>query len=321
MDERVLLTCLGSGYVSSDVLVSMTGMTKRAVVNHIQELRAAGIAIESQAGRGYSLAVPLSLLTAERIRGGLSPSLAASLRVLDVVWSLESTNTSLLARPLIMDGVDVLLAERQTGGRGQRARTWISPLAANVYLSLSRMFSCGMAQLAGLSVAVGVAVAEALVTSGFSHVRLKWPNDLVDNGRKLGGVLVEGQGEWVAPARVVIGLGLNVRMPTTFAEQIDQPWVDLETLAGVSVERNALVAIVLSALLPALDLFEVEGLAPFLPRYAKLDCLVGCMVQIGEAHLKHVGIARGLAVDGALLVEINGVLCPFHAGEVSVRPT
>ncbi|HHW4680709.1 MAG TPA: bifunctional biotin--[acetyl-CoA-carboxylase] ligase/biotin operon repressor BirA [Xylella taiwanensis] len=316
MDERVLLACLACGYVSGDVLASMTGMTEAAVVKRIQALRAAGIAIESRANQGYALAAPLSLLTAERIRAGLSPSLAASLRVLDVAWILESTNTSLLARPALADGVEVLLAECQTGGRGQRGRTWISPLAAHIYLSLSRVFPCGVAQLAGLSVAVGVVVAEALITAGFSQVRLKWPNDLVDNGRKLGGVLVEGQG----PTRAVIGLGLNVRMPTTFAEQIDQPWIDLETLAGGTVERNALVALLLSALLPALDVFQMEGLAPFLLRYAKLDCLVGCAVRIEAANLKYVGIARGLASDGALLVEIDGVSRPFHAGEVSVRP-
>nr|WP_201745819.1 bifunctional biotin--[acetyl-CoA-carboxylase] ligase/biotin operon repressor BirA [Xylella taiwanensis] len=311
-----MLACLACDYVSGDVLASMTGMTKAAVVKRIQALRAAGIPIQLHTKRGYALAAPVSLLTAERIRAGLSPSLAANLRVLDVAWILESTNTSLLARPALVDGVEVLLAECQTGGRGQRGRTWISPLAANVYLSLSRMFPGSVGQLAGLSVAVGVVVAEVLITAGFSQVRLKWPNDLVDNGRKLGGMLVEGQG----PARVVIGLGLNVRMPTTFAEHIDQPWVDLETLAGGTVERNALVALLLSALLPALDVFQIEGLAPFLPRYAKLDCLVGCAVRIQKANLKYVGIARGLASDGALLVEIDGVLCPFYAGEVSVRP-
>ncbi|HHW4668903.1 MAG TPA: bifunctional biotin--[acetyl-CoA-carboxylase] ligase/biotin operon repressor BirA [Xylella fastidiosa subsp. multiplex] len=316
MDERVLLTCLGCSYVSGNVLASMTGMTEATIAACIQALRAVGIPIKSRAEQGYALAAPLSLLTAERIRAELSHSIAAELRVLDVAWTLESTNTSLLARPALADGVEVLLAESQTGGRGQRGRSWISPLAANIYLSLSRVFSRGAAQVMGLSVAVGVAIAEALIAAGFSHVRLKWPNDLVDNGRKLGGVLVERQGV----ARAVIGLGLNVRMPTNFAEQIDQPWVDLETLAGSTVERNALVALLLSALLPALHLFQLEGLAPFLPRYTKLDCLVGCAVWIEEANLKYVGIARGLAADGALLVEINGVLRPFHTGQVSVRP-
>src|SRR5690606_19530546 len=128
------------------------------------------------------------------------------------------------------------------------------------YLSLSRGFAGGLAQLAGLSLAVGVAAAEALREAGFDGVGLKWPNDLLAGDRKLGGLLIEGGGEIGGPARAVIGLGVNVHMPAAFATDIGQPWTDLDTLAGHPVSRNRVVATLLSQLLPALAQFQAEGL-------------------------------------------------------------
>ena len=159
--------------------------------------------------------------------------------------------------------MSVLLAERQTGGRGRRGRTWASPLAAHIYLSVLRLFSGGLGRLAGLSLVAGIAVAEALHDLGYTQAQLKWPNDLiVDGKRKLVGLLAEGGGEYAGPARAVIGIGINTHMPPSFAEQITQPWVDLDTLAGKPVDRNVVVAAVLARLLPALEEFDREGLAP-----------------------------------------------------------
>ncbi|TQU47573.1 biotin--[acetyl-CoA-carboxylase] ligase, partial [Xanthomonas perforans] len=224
------------------------------------------------------------------------------------------------AQPAPEQGVAVLLAERQTGGRGRRGRQWTSPLGAHIYLSASRRFNGGLGQLAGLSLAVGVAVAEALRGCGFADVGLKWPNDLLARQRKLGGLLIEGGGEMAGNARAVIGLGLNVHMPATAAASIDQPWIDLDTLAGGPVSRDQVTAAVLSGLLPALDLFEAQGLAPFLGRYADLDVLHGRTVQVEEAGTHHRGVALGLAADGALRVQLGETVRLFHSGEVSVRP-
>jgi BirA family biotin operon repressor/biotin-[acetyl-CoA-carboxylase] ligase len=141
----------------------------------------------------------------------------------------------------------------------------------------------------------------------------------VVDGHKLGGLLVEGGGEFAGPARAVIGLGINVRMPAAFATGITQPWADLATLLGNDIERNAVVAWLLAALLPALEAFERDGLAPFLPRYAALDSLAGRAVRVDDGGVMHEGQALGLADDGALRVRIDGSERVFHAGEVSVR--
>ena len=170
-----------------------------------------------------------------------------------------------------------------------------------------------------------MATAEALLALGFGGVRLKWPNDLVvvhDDGlRKLGGLLVEGGGEAGAPARAVIGLGLNVAMPVVGADAIDQAWTDLASLAPRPPGRNAIVAMLLGHWLPALAQFDDLGLEPFLARYAAFDALAGRAVRVKREGGWREGEALGLAADGALRVRVDGVEQLVHAGEVSVRAT
>lgn len=323
MNERDLLQRLIAGPASGDALARASGQTRAAVWKRIAGLREAGIDIQAQPGRGYVLAQPLELLDAESIRTQLPPTARAALAGLEVAWALDSTNSELLRRPAPANGSAVLLAERQTGGRGRRGRPWVSPLAANLTFSLSRQFAGGLARLPGLSLVAGVATAEALQSLGLPQVRLKWPNDLVvvDAGslRKLGGLLVEGGGENAGPARAVIGLGLNLRMPPGTDTGIDQPWTDLATLAGAAPSRNRVVAGVLAHWLPALAQFDADGLAPFLERYAAFDALAGRDVVLHPGEGGRAARALGLAPDGALRVQLDGREQRVHAGEISVR--
>ncbi|MDV3467431.1 bifunctional biotin--[acetyl-CoA-carboxylase] ligase/biotin operon repressor BirA [Stenotrophomonas sp. C3(2023)] len=319
MDDRQLLAKLAAGPLSGDALARELGQTRAAIWKRIQALRAAGVDIQGQAGAGYGITRRVSLLEAEAIRSQLPAEVGTLIDDLQIAWTVESTNGELLRCNAPEQGVRVLLAERQTGGRGRRGRTWASPLAANVYLSVLRSFAGGLVRLSGLSLVAGVAVAEALHDLGFTRAGLKWPNDLLVDGRKLVGLLVEGGGEYAGPARAVIGIGINVHMPATAAEQISQPWVDLDTLQGSAVERNTVVAAVLTRLLPALELFDAQGLAPFLPRYAGLDLLAGREVRVELGGQWRDGQALGLAEDGALRVLIDGHEQRVHAGDVSVR--
>ncbi|MGH8031832.1 MAG: bifunctional biotin--[acetyl-CoA-carboxylase] ligase/biotin operon repressor BirA [Luteimonas sp.] len=322
--ERVLLQRLIDGPATGDALARDSGQTRAAVWKRIEALREAGVAIDAQAGRGYVLAQPLDLLDADAIRALLPDEVRAQLASLQVAWSLESTNSTLLHASTPHTGAAVLLAERQTGGRGRRGRAWASPLAANLYLSIARRFDGGLARLGGLSLVAGIAAAQSLRTLGAREMRMKWPNDLViadgDGLRKLGGLLVEGGGEYAGPVRAVIGLGVNVRMPVEYATRIDQPWTDLAGLMGAALpSRDRIAAALIAQLLPALAQFDAQGLAAFLPRHAALDALAGRDVVVhggqGDSH----GIALGLTDDGALRVRVGNEECRFHAGEVSVR--
>jgi len=322
--ERLLLQRLADGPVSGDVLAREVGLTRAAVWKRINALREAGIAIAASPGRGYRLEHPLDLLDAGAIRAAVPASAQAQLASLEVAWSLDSTNSELLRRDTPEQGCAVLLAERQTRGRGRRGRGWASPLAAHVYLSIARRFDGGLARLGGLSLVAGIAACDALHALGFSQVTLKWPNDLVvvDGGglRKLGGLLVEGGGEHAGAARAVIGLGLNVRMPLASAATIDQPWIDLAGIASTPLARNHVAAALLAHLLPALAQFDAEGLADFLPRFAALDALAGRRVDVHEGAHPWPATALGIASDGALRVrDQTGCERNVHAGDISVR--
>lgn len=319
MDDRQLLAKLAAGPLSGDALARELGHTRAAIWKRIQGLRNAGVAIEGRAGDGYSLAQEIDLLDVGQIHGRLPAAATSALADLQVAWSIGSTNTELLRCSAPEQGSRILLAERQTQGRGRRGRQWTSPLAAHVYLSVLRGFAGGLSQLGGLSLVAGVAVAEALHALGLASVQLKWPNDLVSEDRKLGGLLVEGGGEFAGPARAVIGIGINVHMPESVAAVIDQPWTDLDRVAGHRLDRNEVAAQVLAVLLPALEQFDREGLAPFLPRYAALDSLAGREVQVQLGGQWQQGTALGLAEDGALRVRIEGHEQHVHAGDVSVR--
>ncbi|MEO5628886.1 MAG: biotin--[acetyl-CoA-carboxylase] ligase [Thermomonas sp.] len=329
--ERALLQRLAHGPVSGDLLAREAGQTRAAVWKRIEILREAGLAVLAVPGRGYQLAQPLDLLDATVIRSRLPVAMHAQLASLQIVWSLDSTNSELLRREVPQQGCAVLLAERQTCGRGRRGRSWASPLAAHVYLSIGRHFEGGLARLGGLSLVAGIAACEALYELGYHDVALKWPNDLVvagvdgDGLRKLGGLLVEGGGEHAGAARAVIGLGVNVRMPTAMATgidqpRIDQPWVDLAGLSQSPPSRNVVAAQLLTHLLPALAAFDADGLAAFLPRFAALDALADRNVQINEGAHAWPAIALGIATDGALRVrDGDGRERQVHAADVSLR--
>ncbi|HTL13943.1 MAG TPA: biotin--[acetyl-CoA-carboxylase] ligase [Thermomonas sp.] len=321
--ERALLLRLADGPVGGDALAREAGQTRAAAWKRIQALREAGVAIVAIPGRGYALEQPLDLLVPEALRDALPAAARDELDGLEVAWSLESTNSELLRRAVPARGCAVLLAERQTGGRGRRGRQWSSPLAAHLYLSVARRFEGGLARLGGLSLVAGIATCEALRGMGIAQVALKWPNDLVvpagDGLRKLGGLLVEGGGEAAGAARAAVGIGLNVRMPAAAAADIDQPWVDLAALQP-DVRRGEAAAAVLGALLPALAAFDRDGLAPFLPRYAALDALAGRAIRVHADGGAWPATALGIAPDGALRVRDGGGRERLvHAGDVSVR--
>ncbi|MDX1654152.1 MAG: biotin--[acetyl-CoA-carboxylase] ligase, partial [Candidatus Competibacteraceae bacterium] len=240
--ERRLLEVLGDGrFHSGEELARALGVSRAAVWKHLNSLGRRGLEVHAVRGRGYRLPNPLELLDPEGIRAQLSPSVQGRLAQLEVFDQIDSTNSYLLTRAKAgAPGGSVCLAERQSAGRGRRGRQWISPFAANLYLSVLWRYPDGPALLSGLSLAVGVAMARALEGVGVVGVGLKWPNDLLWRDQKLGGILLEFGGESSGPCQVVTGVGLNVTMPKEPALDIDQPWPDLTTVLGLGLSRNRL---------------------------------------------------------------------------------
>ena len=238
----------------------------------------------------------------------------------EVVERIGSTNAELFARA--RHGIDIhrvaLFAEQQSAGRGRRGRGWVSPPGANLYLSLG--WRLDGAALEGLSLVAGVAVARALRRGAGVEARLKWPNDVLVDGRKLGGILVEVNGDAGGALDVVIGVGLNLALPANVATTIDQPWTDLQRAGGRNIERNTLAATVLDELCTAIETLVSSSFAAFRAEWNALDALHGRDVMVSGLAATLAGRALGVDEHGALRVlDAGGMLHTVMAGEVSVR--
>jgi len=257
---------------------------------------------------------PVEALSGQRIIAGLPESLRDRLDV-HVFARLNSTNRWLADAPG-GEGDLVCLAEYQDAGRGRRGRDWIMPVGAGLALSLSRDVTDWGEVPARVTLAMGLAVAQAL---GHPSIGLKWPNDLVANGCKLAGMLVE-QRRAEGRVRLIIGLGINVRMPRSVG--IDQPWVDLAGLYGVDLPgRNQLAAKLLQTLVEALDRFPRESAASLQEQWSRFDVLSGHQVVVTGAGDSVQGIASGVDDLGRLRITSRGEHWFMDAGEVSVRTT
>ena len=305
--------------VSGAELARTLGVTRAAVWKQIERLRALGLPIEAAAGIGYRLAQPVELLDATRIRAALPPAARALVAALDVELEIDSTSSALVRRGASAPSGSVLLAETQSAGRGRRGRAWSSPLACHLYASVLWRFDAGYAALSGLSLAIGVAITRALRGLDVAELGLKWPNDVLGGGAKLGGILIDLNGESAGPCVAVVGIGVNGRMPPAAAAAIDQPWTDLATLcAGAPPSRNAVAAAVVGATLLALQRFAHDGLASFLDDWRAFDALAGRVVRVeGSASIE--GTAAGIDADGHLLVDTPHGRVRVASGEVSVR--
>lgn len=256
-----------------------------------------------------------------RIMAGLAGTARASVSRLEVFPVLDSTNSYLLAGAGAgwPSGV-VCLAEQQTAGRGRQGRSWLTPFGASLALSLLWRFDRPPSALGGLSLVTGLAVARALRDEGVPDVGLKWPNDVWWRERKLGGVLLESGGT-VERFYIVAGIGLNVALAREASALIDQPWVDLQEIwPGAPVDRNALAASVIGSLIEAFSRFQDEGFAGFAEEWVRFDQVRGQGVRLHLPNGVVAGIARGVDVTGALLLETpDGRTTPYLGGEISLR--
>lgn len=308
-----LISILADGeFHSGEQLGERLGMSRAAINKHIQTLRDWGVDVFTVPGKGYSLPEPIQLLDEAFIS---SQVVQGSVAVLPVI---DSTNQYLLDRLSDLRSGDACVAEYQQAGRGRRGRKWVSPFGANLYISMYWRLEQGPAAAIGLSLVIGIVMAEVLRDLGAEHVRVKWPNDLYLQDRKLAGILVELTGKTGDAAQIVIGAGVNLVMRKTQAEDISQSWINLQE-AGVRIDRNQLASRLIIELRTALQRFEQEGLTPFLSRWEALDNFINRPVKLIIGEKEIFGISRGIDSQGALLLEQDGVIKPWVGGEISLR--
>ncbi|WP_035206048.1 bifunctional biotin--[acetyl-CoA-carboxylase] ligase/biotin operon repressor BirA [Isoalcanivorax pacificus] len=318
--DSAVIRCLADGrFHSGEDLGALSGISRAGIWKRLQKLEQLGLAIESVRGKGYRIAGGLSLLdeTALRAAAGL-PADAFDLVLKETTVSTNADALAMIAGGLVRPLA--VLAEYQSAGRGRRGRPWQSPFGSNLYLSLASRFSGGATALEGVSLAVGVAVADVLAASGLgARVQLKWPNDVLVGGRKLGGILVELAGEMDGVCMPVIGIGINGAMPAQAGAEIDQPWTDLGRELGAPPDRNRLAGELLASLLAVLDTFRAGGFAALRERWQQYDGCAGREVQLLLGDKRITGVACGVSEQGALLLDVEGEMQRFHGGEVSLR--
>jgi len=306
---------------SGEAIGNELGCSRTAVWKHVEGLRALGIEIDAIAGQGYLLREPLELLESSSILAGLDSTVLEKLRGLDVESSLDSTNSALNRLAVEEQHAAVILAEHQTDGRGRRGRQWHSPYAKNIYLSMGWKFENALSELGCLSLVVALATAQALSRAGLEGQTVKWPNDLLLDGRKLCGCLVEVQGDSQGPCHAVVGVGINVHMSaSSHSAEIDQPWTDVHSRLP-DCSRNHLAGLLLEELVKGLELYAKQGFEPFRHHWARMDGLLGQRIEVFAADKVLRGTAGGINDSGALLLETGGGTLTLYSGEVSLRKT
>lgn len=301
-------------FVSGTHLAARLGLSRASVHLDLQAAEQLGVAIERVPGRGYRLRDAVSWLDEQALRSGMG----ANWQV-DVVPVIDSSNAELLRRPLL-PWPCCLAAELQTAGRGRRGRQWLGSAGGSLLFSVAWPFNSDISRLSGLSLVVGLAVAEALEHEGVPGVQLKWPNDLVVDFCKLGGVLIEVQAEVNSHCRAIIGIGLNIRLPEAVCALIDQPVTDVRRVAGSMPDRNRLLLAILHSLERWLPRLLREGFASCRPAWEQRHAFQGRQVRLSAADGRLIeGRVLGVDDGGQLLLETPQGIQALHAGELSLR--
>jgi BirA family biotin operon repressor/biotin-[acetyl-CoA-carboxylase] ligase len=320
---RVFAELADAEFHSGEQLAATLGVSRGAVWKAVESLRELGATLHAVPNKGYRLRSGGDALDAKQINILLSEPVRAHVRSVNAAWTVDSTNSILLARPNPPFGFcEVMLAEYQTAGRGRRGRAWVAPPGGSICLSLSWAFREVGRDLGALGLVIGVCALRALRESGLEETGLKWPNDLVMGGKKLGGILIELRAESAGPACVVIGIGLNVALGAKLLQAIGQTGVspiDLVTAGLERPSRNALAAALISQIVSGLLVFEKEGLRHFAQEWSGADALRGHQIDVHTMEGVARGLARGIDLHGALVVETPQGVRRFISGDVTVR--
>ncbi|HEY0922586.1 bifunctional biotin--[acetyl-CoA-carboxylase] ligase/biotin operon repressor BirA [Rheinheimera pacifica] len=317
--QRQLLSAISSGeFQSGQFLAEALGLSRTAVANHIKQLQQLGLDIYKVKGRGYCLAEPLTLLDAAKI-SQLRQSGSPTILVQNIT---DSTNSQLMQK--VQDGLVnepgyTLVAEAQTAGRGRRGRNWYSPFAASLYFSMYWKLEQGIQAAMGLSLVVAIAIARLLKQQYQVDAKVKWPNDVYVDGKKLCGILVELAGQAHAGCDVIIGIGMNIRLPQQALDNIDQQYIDLAYASGQAIDRNLLVALLQQRLIMLLTEFTHNGFRCFVDEFNQYNQYRDKAVKlIGNTEVQ--GICLGVDKQGALLVNTAAGIQAYFGGELSLRP-
>lgn len=306
---------------SGEAIAQHFNVSRATIWNALKDAETLGIEVFSVRGRGYKLPQAVTLLDESAVFNAMGE--IQSFLKLEIHDHLESTNSYLMQK--LNHGqthASCVAANLQTKGRGRRGRHWQASLGASLTFSLLWRFQCGASALSGLSLAVGVALMRTLHGFGIMQAQLKWPNDVLINREKLAGILIELQGDMDGPSNAVIGVGINLNLPNSIKQQIDQPTTDLASVTTQAIDPNELLGTLLNHLAHVLRDFEQNGFDDLRNEWTQYHTYHQQQVRMLMPDGREViGVVQGIAEDGVLLVETDNGLQRFTSGEISLRGT
>ncbi len=316
-----VLSALADGnFHSGEVLARQLGVSRTAIWKYINRLQSYDLDIYKVRGKGYRLAQPYDVLNETEIRRLVNDKDDVLCKKIELVPVLDSTNNYLLAN-IDQGGIDrhVVIADYQTTGRGRRGRQWISPFGCGLYMSLGLHLEQSGMTLSQLSLMVGVGIIRALNNHVSAKIQLKWPNDIVYDFRKLGGVLLEMRGEGGGPYDIIIGIGINIKFSEVLKQEPDQPWIDLAAITRELPSRNKLAASLVKQIYLILENCSTVHALSILEEWQQFDAYRGKRAELIMSNQKIQGIVQGIDEQGQLLFSVNGKIYRYSAGELSLR--
>jgi BirA family biotin operon repressor/biotin-[acetyl-CoA-carboxylase] ligase len=314
-----ILKLLADGkFHSGEAIAQHFNVSRATVWNALQHAESLGIEVFSVRGRGYKLPQALTLLDKQAIVNNMSQQ-HAWLNV-EVFDTLPSTNSYLMQNMGAKTHGTCVVTNLQTSGRGRRGREWQASLGASLTFSLLWRFQCGAAALSGLSLAVGVALIRSLHELGATEAKLKWPNDILVDQKKLAGILIELQGDMEGPSTAVIGVGINLQLPESVLQKIDQPATDLHQTLAHTINPNALMATLLKHLVDVLLTFERAGFDELRDEWTAHHAYHQQPVRMLMPDGSEVtGVVQAISENGSLMIETAKGMQKFMSGEISLR--
>ncbi len=320
-NKLAILNALNQGgFISGQVLGEQLGISRAAISKHIKSLQEMGLDIFKVTGKGYSLNSQVGLLNQAQIQQHYQ-ALGATTAKVEVHPIIDSTNSELMRRiqaKTELESGTVIVAEMQQLGRGRRGRVWQSPFGANLYYSYFWRLDDGIQAAMGVSIVVGLAVYDAIKALYNIEVELKWPNDIYLNKQKLAGVLVELDAQPQGPCQLVIGIGINLQMPESFSQHIEQAWTDLSQHTQ-QLNKNQLVASLTYYLEQRLEQYSESGLQSMHQQWNALNAFAGECVELNTGHRSWRGICEGIDSQGGIRIRQDGEVKSYYGGEISLR--
>ncbi|MCF6766311.1 biotin--[acetyl-CoA-carboxylase] ligase [Thiotrichales bacterium 19S3-7] len=295
-------------------------VSRTAIWKYVKKLQNYGIEIASIKSKGYQFKNPLLLIDKYRIHQAIN-----TIKTIHIYECLDSTNDYLSALKTTATDLPIIcIAEKQTKGKGRFGKPWYAPFGDNIYLSIAVAPEIDITQLSGLALAVGIGIIQAVETICQlpKQLKLKWPNDIFYENKKLGGILIEAQAEANGQCRLVIGIGININMQcdSQANKSITQPWSSIYQASQIYQDRNPLIISMIQHTLKVIETYQLNGLTPFLPQWHKRDLLFNQTVDIVSGKHSYHGIAKGINEHGHLKLELNDNNTKiFASGEASIK--